>query len=90
MTVRERWQRHRRTVAERRRHEPVGLTVVPNEPEAEIICGLLRTNGIGCSYRKTDTAGAWTYGGGGPALGPFEVLVSAHELARARELTKAQ
>jgi hypothetical protein len=88
MTLRERWQRRRRAVAERGRHEPVGLTVVPSEPEAELICGLLRTNGIDCYYRKTDMAGAWTRYAA--PLGPFEVLVSADELVRARELVDAQ
>src|SRR5438270_604288 len=36
----------------------VRLTVVTNELEAEMVCGLLRTNGIACSHRKTDFAAA--------------------------------
>ena len=34
--------------------ETVVLTVVPNEPEAEILCGMLQSAGIECSYRETD------------------------------------
>jgi Putative prokaryotic signal transducing protein len=54
----------------------VVVTVAPNEVDAEIICGLLRSNGISCYHRKTDAAG-W---GGGAGLvgmgGSCEVLVS--------------
>ena len=34
--------------------ESVVLTVVPNETEAELLCGLLRANGIECAHRETD------------------------------------
>jgi putative signal transducing protein len=34
--------------------EAVVLTVVENEPEAEILCGLLQSAGIECGYRETD------------------------------------
>jgi len=34
--------------------EPVTLTTVSNENEAEAICGSLRSNGVGCSYGKSD------------------------------------
>ena len=32
----------------------VVLTVVPNETEAELLCGLLRANGVECAHRETD------------------------------------
>jgi hypothetical protein len=86
MSLRGRWAEHRRRLAERRGREPVGLTVVPSEQEAEVICGLLRANGIDCFHRKTDMAGALTRFGS--PLGPYEVLVPADRLAEARELAR--
>jgi hypothetical protein len=58
----------------------VRLTVVPSENEAEVICGLLRVNGIPCGQREADfTAegfrGWW-----------HEVLVPPGRLDEAREL----
>jgi hypothetical protein len=39
--------------------DAVTLTVVGDEMEAEALCGLLRTNGIECAYRRTNlSAGA--------------------------------
>jgi Putative prokaryotic signal transducing protein len=64
----------------------VTLTVVPNELEAEVICGSLRANGIACTYRKTDMAAGWTMGT--IAGGPIEVLVDESDLAAARELVQ--
>ena len=65
--------------------EPVVLTVVHDEAEAEIICGLLRANGIECSHRKTDlAAGTWTIGFA--SGGPVELLVKEEDLVAAREL----
>ena len=63
--------------------EPVRLTVVPNEGEADILCGMLRVEGIRCAHRMTDLAlddagrdfGGWR-----------EVLVAEADLARAQEL----
>jgi hypothetical protein len=67
----------------------VALTVVGDEMEAEALCGLLRTNGIKCNYRRTDmSAGAGTYGGGFAIAGPTEVLVDQADLAAARKLLK--
>jgi hypothetical protein len=61
------------------------LTVVHDESEAEMVSGLLRANGIECSYRKTDiAAGAWT--GGFARGGPVEVLVNDDDLVAARAL----
>ena len=60
------------------------LTVVASEPEAEILCGLLRSNGIECGYRDTDQIDSsleeFT------ATGPQEVLVHPEDLPRARDL----
>ena len=61
------------------------LTVVHDEAEAEMVCGLLRANGVECSYRKTDVAaGAWT--GGFARGGPIEILVNEADLVSARGL----
>jgi hypothetical protein len=63
----------------------VTLTVVHDEAEAEMVCGLLRSNGVECSYRKTDlAAGAWT--GGFARGGPIELLVHEEDIVTAREL----
>jgi hypothetical protein len=65
----------------------VRLTVVPDEMQAEVVCGLLRANGIACSYRKTDSAAAiGAYGGGFAIAGPTEILVSEDDLAAARKV----
>jgi hypothetical protein len=60
------------------------LTVVPGETEAELLCGLLRSNGIECAYRDTDAIDS-------PmedfmAAGPREVLVYEGDLETARAL----
>jgi Putative prokaryotic signal transducing protein len=58
----------------------VRLTVVPTEGEAEVICGLLRANGIHCGHREVELAsqafGGWWH----------EVLVPGDRLEEAREL----
>jgi Putative prokaryotic signal transducing protein len=60
------------------------LTVVSGEPEAQILCGLLESNGIECAYRDTeaidDPLEDFT------ASGPREILVRETDLAAAREL----
>jgi hypothetical protein len=62
----------------------VRLTIVRDEIEAEILCGLLRSSGIECAFRRTDVAaGAWE---GTGVAGPTEVLVGARDLAAARAL----
>jgi Putative prokaryotic signal transducing protein len=62
----------------------VSLTVVPNESEAEVICGLLRANGIACGYQQTNLgAGA---ADGFPRGGPVEILVPEGDARRARKL----
>ena len=67
--------------------EGVVLTVVSGAPEADIICGLLRTAGIDCAYRDTEAIDS-------PIedfieAGPVEVLVPASDLQAARELLAA-
>lgn len=65
---------------------PVRVTIVGNEPEAEVACGLLRADGIQCMHRITDFA----FGSGGElpssGSGPRELLVRPDDLERAREL----
>jgi type III secretory pathway lipoprotein EscJ len=54
------------------------LTVVPSQGEADVICSLLRAEGITCAERMADSvesSGAWR-----------EILVSESDLASAREL----
>jgi hypothetical protein len=64
--------------------EGVVLTVVSGAPEADVVCGLLRSAGIECSYRETEEIDSvleeYT------AAGPREVIVRAEDLAAAREL----
>jgi putative signal transducing protein len=64
------------------------VTVVASGLEAELVCGLLRTDGIECFARQTDeAAGAWQATAGGP----HEVVVVRDEdLSRARELVAAR
>ena len=66
--------------------EPVRLTAVPNEGEAEIICGMLRVEGIRCAHRITDLA----HDEAGQAFGGWrEILVAESDFARAHELLRA-
>jgi hypothetical protein len=64
--------------------EPVVVKVVASEPEADIVCGLLRSVGIDCGYRDTEAIDLsleeFT------AAGPREILVHPSDLDRAREL----
>lgn len=56
----------------------VHLTVVASQGEADVICSLLRSEGIKCAERMADsleTSGGWR-----------EILVSESDLASAREL----
>ncbi len=62
----------------------VTLTVVHDEMEADVICGMLRAEGIDCFHRKANIAGAWTVGFA--TGGPIDVLVGDADLDRAREL----
>jgi hypothetical protein len=64
--------------------DPVVLKVVSDEPEAEVVCGLLRSAGIECAYRDTEAIDSpledFT------AAGPREILVHASDLEAARAL----
>jgi hypothetical protein len=62
----------------------VVVKVVSGEPEAELVCGLLRTAGIECGYRDTEAIDSpledFT------AAGPREILVHEKDLEAARAL----
>ena len=67
--------------------EAVYLTLVPSEVEAELLCALLRTEGIECDQRPTNfSVGTMD---GMPGGGPREVFVGEQDLARAQELLAA-
>ena len=60
------------------------LTVVSGEPEADVVCGLLRSAGIECASRDTEAIDS-------PledfiAAGPREILVRSADLEAAKEL----
>jgi Putative prokaryotic signal transducing protein len=62
----------------------VALTVVRNESEAEVVCGMLRANGIACGYEQTNFgAGA---SDGFPRGGPVEIFVADGDAQAARQL----
>ena len=64
--------------------ESVVLMVVSGAPEADVVCGLLRSNGIDCAYRDTEAIDSpleeFT------AAGPREILVRPSDLEAAKEL----
>ena len=62
------------------------VAIVPNEPAADMLCALLRTEGIACMRRVTDV-GAGALDGVAPT-GSREVLVNAADEERARELVE--
>lgn len=63
------------------------LTVVGDEMEAEMICGLLRANGIECFHRRTDPASAISaFAVGNSMAGPTEIVVNERDLEAARKL----
>jgi hypothetical protein len=67
--------------------ELVPLTVVSTAAEAELLCALLRTEGIECDHRATNMGvGAMD---GMPGGGPREVVVAKESLTRAQELLEA-
>ena len=65
----------------------VVVTVVDSEPEAQIVCGLLRSNGIDCFYRDTQAIDSpledFT------AAGSREIVVRAADAEAAGELLAA-
>jgi len=62
----------------------VVVKVVSGEPEAQVVCGLLRSSGIKCAYRDTSSIESsleeFT------AAGPREILVAAADEEAARAL----
>lgn len=62
--------------------DQVVATVVADETEAEVVCGLLRSAGFDCGYRDTESLDSaleeFT------AAGPREILVHASDLEAAR------
>jgi hypothetical protein len=64
--------------------ELVVVEVVATEPEAELLCSLLRSAGISCTRRQTNFgAGA---SDGLPVGGPQEVIVRPQDLEAARDI----
>ena len=64
--------------------ELVVVEVVATEPEAELLCSLLRSAGIRCTYRVTNVgAGA---ADGLAVGGPQEVVVRAEDVESARDV----
>ncbi len=62
----------------------VVVGVATSEPEAELLCSVLRGAGIECLPRLTNSgAGA---GDGLGSVGAHDILVSAHNAQEAREL----
>ena len=62
----------------------VVVTVVASEAEAEIVCGLLRANGIECGYRDTEAIDS-PLEDFAPS-GPREILVREDDLEDARSV----
>jgi hypothetical protein len=65
------------------------LQVVQSEPEAEVIVGLLRSEGIPAIVQQT-SAGAGMAGGLPGAGGTREIMVHATNLEAAREVLERQ
>jgi len=64
--------------------EGVVLTVVSDGPEADVVCGLLRSAGIDCAYRDTEAIESsleeFT------AAGPREILVRESDVEAGQAL----
>jgi hypothetical protein len=65
-------------------NEVVAVTVVSSETEAEVACGLLRSAGLECAYRDTESIDSEIEDF--IAAGPREILVRRSDLEDAREL----
>ncbi len=64
----------------------VSLTVVQNVAEAEVVCGMLRANGVDAEYRQTN------FGAGsmdGLSGGPQEIFVAESDAKDAQALLAA-
>lgn len=62
----------------------VVVKVVSGQSEAEVVCGLLRSNGIKCAYRDTDEIDSSLEDF--IAAGAQEILVHASDQEAAKEL----
>ena len=62
------------------------LEVVQSEPEAEVIRGLLRSEGISSLVQQTSVGAGMAGGLAGAAGGPREILVDEQNLAAARRV----
>ena len=65
--------------------ESVVAKVVGTQPEAELLCSLLRSAGIECDARQTNIGAGAADGMPG---GPYELVVRPQDLDDARELLK--
>ena len=63
--------------------EPVVAKVVGSEPEAELLCSLLRSAGIECAGRQTNLGAGR---GDGLPGGPYELVVRPEDLDDARAI----
>jgi hypothetical protein len=66
-------------------NEPVRLTIVLNEIEADQVQSLLKFEGIESMQRPTD-AGAGSIGGSGAMSGSREILVKEEDLESAKAI----
>jgi putative signal transducing protein len=65
----------------------VALTMVRSEAEAEVLCGMLRANGVACGYQQTNVgAGA---ADGFSRGGALEIFVAEGDAQQARELLRS-
>lgn len=64
------------------------LTIARHEAEAEMVCELLRSDGIECMHRLSNF-GVAGYDGAPGGFGAREVLVRTADLERAQELLNA-
>jgi Putative prokaryotic signal transducing protein len=62
----------------------VVLTVVSDEIEADIVCGLLRSAGLECGHRVTEAVDSILEGIASD--GPREILVHEADLAAAQQI----
>lgn len=66
--------------------EPVPVTTVADELEADVVIGLLRSAGLECGFRATGAEDSAFEGIGG---GRVEIIVHPSDLETAREILAA-
>jgi hypothetical protein len=64
--------------------DAVRVTTVPGEAEAEVLCGLLRSEGLECGHRQTAEEDSPFEGIATDGI--REILVHERDLDRAREI----